>query len=195
MSYTIATNELSLADRKVFINAAIEAGIARALALGIARTREELVAREALPREDLGTGTPAAPATGWFSNNYQSMIIPAAVNVWVSAFSGGALPASVFQLARTQVAVFYKFADTMAAPVVTGVRFRVGVGGATTKAAFSIQLPTEAKLEPDVYFTEPVIYDPEDWLFIEVYPTGNAGGRETIPFGCFIVERTGGTVS
>jgi len=195
MSYAVSTNELSLADRKVYLEAAKKAGIARALALGIARTEEELVVREALPREDLGTGTPAAPATGWFSNEYQSMIIPAAVNAWISAFSGGALPASAFQLARTQVAVFYKFAAAEATPVVTGLRFRVGVTGATTKAVFSIQLPTEVKLEPDVYLTEPVIYDPEDWLYIEVYVTGNIGNRESIPFSCFIVERTGGTVS
>lgn len=189
MSYVIPTNELSLADRKAFIAGAVEAGISRALALGVARGRDELVVREALPREDLGTA-----ATGWVANNYLSMVIPAA-NAWCSAFSNGALPGTAFQLARTQVAVFYKFADTEGAPVVTGLRFRVGVTGATTKSVFSIQLPTEAKLEPDLYFTEPVIYDPEDWLYIEIYPTGNIAGQEHIPFGCYIVERTGGTIS
>lgn len=189
MSYVIPVNELSLADRKAYIGAAVEAGIVRALALGIARHRGELVAREALPREDLGTA-----ATGWVANNYLSMVIPAA-NAWCAAFSTGALPGTAFQLARTRVAVFYKFADTMANPVVTGLRFRVGPTGASTKAVFSFQLPTEAKMEPDVYFTETVIYDPEDWLFIEIYPTGNMAGQETIPMGCFIVERTGGTVS
>lgn len=195
MSYVIPTNELSLADRKAYIAGAVESGIERALSLSVARTRGELVVREALPREDLGTGTPAAPATGWFSNEYQSMIIPAAVNAWVSVFSGGALPASAFQLSRTQVAVFYKFADTEATPIVTGLRFRVGVTGATTKSVFSFQLPTEAKLEPDLYFSEPVIYDPEDWIYPEIYVTGNIGNRESIPFGCFIIERTGGTIS
>jgi hypothetical protein len=189
MSYVIATNELSLADRKVYINNAVEAGIARALVLGIARNREELVVREALAREDLGTA-----ATGWTTNEFISMAIPAA-NAWCSAFSAGALPGTAFQLARTKLAVFYKFADTEANPIVTGVRFRVGTTGATTKAVFSTQLPTEAKMEPDVYLTEPVIYDPEDWLYIEIYPTGNVGGNESIPFGCFIVERVGGTVS
>lgn len=189
MSYAIATNELSLADRKVFIGAAVEAGINRALTLGIARSRDELVVREALPREDLGTA-----ATGWTTNEYISMVIPAA-NAWCSAFSAGALPGTAFQLARNSIAVFYKFADTETTPVVTAVRFRVGTTGATTKAVFSVQLPTEAKMEPDVYFTEAVIYDPEDWLYIEVYPTGNLGNQESIPFGCFIVQRTGGVVS
>lgn len=192
MSYVVPVNELSLADRKVFLNAAIEAGIARALALGIARSREELVVREALPREDLGTG--ALVGQGWLTNEYLSMAIPAA-NAWCAAFSNGALPGSVFQLARTRIAVFYKFADTSHHPVVTGLRFRVGPGGASTKTVLSIQLPTEAKMEPDVYFTEPVIYDPEDWLYIEIYPTGNVMGQESIPFGCFIVERVGGTIS
>jgi len=189
MSYVIPTNELTLTDIKTFKAAAEEAGIARALTLGIARSRNELVVREAYPRADLGTA-----ATGWTTEEYISMAIPAA-NAWCSAFSAGALPGTVHQLSRAQVAVFYKFADTETAPVVTGVRFRVGATGSTTKASFYTQLATEAKLEPDVYFSEPVIYDPDDWIYIEIYPTGNIGGQESIPFGCFIIERTGGTVS
>jgi len=189
MSYVIPTNELTLTDIKVFKTRAIDAGIARALALGIARSASELVVRHAFPRADLGTA-----ATGWTTEEYQSMAIPAA-NAWCSAFGVGALPASAHQLARTQVAVFYKFADTETAPVVTAFRFRVGTTGATTKAAFYLQLETESKLEPDVYLSEPVVYDPEDWLYIEIYPTGNIGGQESIPFGCFIIERTGGTIS
>jgi hypothetical protein len=91
--------------------------------------------------------------------------------------------------------VFYKFADTEATPVVTAVRFRQGAQGATTLASYFLQLPTEAKLEPDVYFSEPVVYNPQSWLYIEIYPTGNMGNQESIPFGCFIIEPTGGTIS
>ncbi len=190
MSYPIPTNELTLTDIKAFRGAAIESGIQRALALGIARVREELVAREAYPLDDLG----AVAVQGWGTNEYLSFALPAANN-WGSAFSNGALPGSQRQLATTQVAVFYKFADTEQNPVVTAVRFRKGVAGATTLASFFLQLPTEAKLEPDVYFSEPVVYDPQSWLFIEVYSTGNVGNQESIPFGCFIIEPTGGTVS
>ena len=189
MSYGISTNELTLTDIKAFRGAAIDKGIQRALKLGIASSPDELVVREAFPFDDLG-----GAANGWVTNNYLSMVIPAA-NAWCSAFSAGALPGTQRQLANNQIAVFYKFADVDAVPVVTAVRFRVGAAGATTLASFFTQLPTQAKLEPDVYFSEPVIYDPQAWMYIEIYPTGNVGNQETIPFGCFIIEPTGGTVS
>lgn len=189
MSYVIPTNELTLTDIKAFRGAAVEAGIARALALGLARDRAELVVREAFPLADLG-----GAAAGWNTENYLSMVIPA-VNAWCSAFSTGALPGTQRQLATTQVAIFYKFADVAANPVVNAVRYRVGAAGASTKTSFFLQLPTQAKLESDVYFSEPVIYDPQSWLYIEIYPTGNLGGQEPIPMGCFIVEPLGGTIS
>ncbi|GAJ12699.1 unnamed protein product [marine sediment metagenome] len=191
MSYAIATNELTLTDRKNFINGAVEMGINRALRLGLASSREELVWREAYPRDDLGTG-----AAGWIANDYVSMVIPAApIPGWHSAFSTGALPGTQHQLGNNQIAVFYKFADVEDAPVVNAVRFRLGAAGATTLGSFFIQLPTMAKIEPDVYFSEPIVYDPQSWLYIEVYVTGNVAGQEHIPFGCFIIEPTGGTVS
>ena len=60
MSYVVPTNELTLTDIKMFRSAAIEAGITRALALGIARSRDELVVRGALPSTDFG-----GAAIGW----------------------------------------------------------------------------------------------------------------------------------
>ncbi len=190
MSYAVATNELTLTDRKNFINGAINKGVDLGMKLGLATTRAELVAREAYPHADLGL----AATNGWLTEDYISMVIPAA-NAWCSAFSAGALPGTQFQLANNQIAVFYKFADVEDAPVVNAVRFRLGAAGATTLGSFYLQLPTMAKIEPDVYFTEPIVYGPQSWLYIEIYPTGNIAGQEHIPFGCFIIEPTGGTVS
>ena len=190
MSYAIPVNELTLSDIKMYKGAALEAGILAAIDAGIGK-RGALVAREAFPSLDFGTA-----ATGWgLVENYTNAAIAAAG--WGSPFSvAGAVAAVVPQLARTKVAVFYKFANTSAVPLTTGVRFRIGNTGASTKASFYIQLPTEAKLEPDVFFSEPVVYEPEDWVFIELYYTGAVGaGGQTIPFGCFIIERVGGTVS
>lgn len=188
MSYAVPTNELTLTDIKAFKMQAIEAGIKAAMDAGIGR-RENLVVREAFPFTDFGNN-----ALGWALEYYTNPVIAAAG--WGSPFSTGALPAFVPQLQRTKVAVFYKFAVTNATPLVAGVRFRVGNTGATTKASFMIQLPTEAKLEPDVYFSEPVVYLPEDWIYIEeYYIAAAAAGSQTAPFGCFIVERVGSTVS
>jgi len=187
MSYAIPTNELTLTDRKVFINNAIEAGIARALSLGIARNKEELVAREAHP----GTDFSLPGAVGW-TNEYYVTQGAAANLAWALVFDTNA----ACQLARTAVAVFYKIMDADADPVTTAVRFRLGVTGATTLASFYIQQFIDIKLESEVYLSEPVVYSPEDWLFIEHYGRAATGANgEELSFGCFIIERTGGTVS
>jgi hypothetical protein len=186
MSYAIPTNELTLTDIKGFKTAAVEAGISRALSLGLARTRDELIVRSMLPATDFGA------AVGWALEQYSAAAVLAAG--WASMFNAGA---PVYPtLANTKVCVFYKFADYTAAPVLSGVRFRVGGTGATTKAAFMLQLEIGAKLEPDVYFSEPVIYDPQDVAFIEGYWTGpQAVGTELFAFNAFVIERAGANVS
>lgn len=191
MSYVVPTNELTLTDIKTYKTAAVRAGIVRALALGLARTEEELIVRQALPNTDF--------PLGWFQEEYRNPVVAAAG--WGCPFDlnlagAGVLPGNAPVLANSKVAVFYKFADYTAAPVVTGVRFRVGGTGATTKGIFQIQLDTNSKLEPDIYFTEPVVYDPQDVVFIELYYTAAVGvGAEQFAFGCFITERAGSNVS
>ena len=185
MSYSVPTAELTLSDMKKYRIDAVESGVTRALALGIARTREELVVRDLLPLTDLGTA-----ATGWLTEEY--ITVGAVAAGWIWAFSFAAVP----QLARTKIAVFYGWADVMAVPIATGVRFRLGATGATTKAVFLPQLAIQGKMEPDVYFTEPIVYDPEDFVFIEIYTTAaTPAGGEQIPFRALIIERVGGTVS
>ncbi len=189
MSYVVPTNELTLTDIKKYKGDAINAGISRALALGIGRVETELVVRHALPFTDFGNG-----AVGWTIEEYRNPVIAAAG--WGSAFDAGALPANAPTLATGKVAVFYKFADYSANPVITGVRFRIGGTGATTKGTFFLQLETGAKLEPDVYFSEPVVYDPQDVVYIENYYDGAIGALgEQFAFGAFIIERLGANIS
>ena len=192
MSYVIPTNELTLTDIKNFKGAAVEAGIARALALGLAQNEKELVVREAHP----GTDFSLPGAVGW-TNEYYITQGAAGALAWAGVFDTSvAAVVNAPQLARTSVAVFYKMMDAAEDPVVTAVRFRVGVTGATTKASFFIQPFIDIKLEPEVWLSEPVVYDPEDWLYMEYYGRANtAAGGEELSFGCFIVERTGGTIS
>ena len=183
MSYPIATNELTLTDIKAFRGSAVEAGIARALHLAIASSRNELVVYEALPATNFNVAI-------WTLERY---LTPAPAGAaWISAGDGtgvGTLPVG-------QVAVFYKAANSSAIvpPLFTAVRFQVGLTGASTKAVFFIQLMVENKIESDVYFSEPVVYDPQDRLFIRAYATA-AGAAEPVSFGCFIVSRLGPEIS
>lgn len=184
MSYPIATSELTLTDLKAFRGGAVEAGIARALHLAIATNRDELVVYEALPLTNMG-------AALYTQENYITGAL-AAAGTWQTSGDG----AGVGTVPVGQVLVFYRCANGSAAvpPIVTAVRFRVGATGASTKAVFFIQLMIENKIESDVYFSEPVIYDPQDRLFIQVYPTAIAAA-ETVAFGCFVVSRLGPEIS
>jgi len=186
MSYAIPTNELTLGDIKNFKERALAAGIVRAKAKGIAAGDEELVWREAFPATDLGV------AAGYALEYY---VTPAAVaaGAWAGCL-GLAVPAAPPNLPVGRVAVFYKIYDADAAPVVTGVRFLLF--GATTKASFFIQNFLNCKLEPEVWLSEPVVYDPQDQVNLQCY--GNVAtpvGGEELGFGCFIIERVGAVVS
>lgn len=189
MSYIVAASECTLTDLKNFRARAAEAGIRRALDLGLAREREELVVRHALPFTDFGQG-----AVGWTIEQYRNPVIAAAG--WGSPFDAGALPANAPTLAQSKLAVFYKFANYSAAPTMIGVRFRVGGTGATTKGTFHLQLPTGSKLEPDIYFSEPIVYDPQDVVYIEGYYNAPVAAlTEQFAFECFVIERLGANVS
>jgi len=190
MSYAIPPNELTLTDIKAYKQICLQAGIARALALGIAVSEQELVWREALPHTDFG-----AAGLGWLTEEYLTAGAVAGP-AWISAFDAGVVPANAPTLPVGRIAVFYKFADTEDAPLVTAVRFRVGANGASTKGLFFVQLPITANEEPVVFFNEPVVYDPQDIVYIEAYVTAaTPGAGEHIPFGCFIIERVGAQVS
>lgn len=192
MSYAIPTNELSLSDIKRFKEIALAAGIEQAKLKGIAGTADEMVWRDALPSTDFGII--ALAATGYLTEYYVTLPAVGAL-AWALVFDTGP-PAVPAQLPDDRVAVFYKIYDPVAAPVATAVRFRVGVTGATTKASFFIQGLIDTKLEPEVWLSEPVIYNPRDRLFIEFYGRlATPVGGEELGFGALIIERVGGTVS
>lgn len=180
MSYAIPTNELTLTDIKQFKMDAVEAGVLRGMdKLGIARGEE--VVREAQPGIDF------VLAYGATIENYITGVLAAGWNFVGALGAAAVLPVGM-------VAVFYKIADWTANPDVTAVRFRVGGTGASTKGSFMIQVPIMTKLEPEVYLSEPIVYDPQDTLFIQCYAVAG-GAAENLGFGCFIIEKVGANIS
>jgi hypothetical protein len=183
VSYAVAVNELSLADRKDYLARAQNDGITRAMKkIGV--SAQELVVREAHP----GTDFAAAYGAGV---EYYVTTAPAAAG-WLAVGSVGVATYAVLPVET--IAVFYKIADAAGNPLVTAVRFRVGPTGATTKASFFLQLPIDIKLEPEVFLSEPIPYDPNDTLFIQWYARA-AGPAEELSFGCYIIEKVGAVVS
>ncbi len=189
MSYAIPTNELTLGDIKAYKEKCLAAGVTRAKAKGIAAADEELVWREMLPSFDLGALVLAG--SGYALNYY---VTPAAVaaGAWASPFGLAAAIDPLLPVGR--VAVFYKVYDADADPQATGVRFLLAA--ATTKANFFVQCLLDNKLEPEAWFSEPVVYDPQDTVNIDFYGrAATAGGGEELGFGCFIIERVGAVIS
>ena len=189
MSYAIPTNELTLSEIRIFKEKCLVDGIARAKAKGIASSDAELVWREMLPAFDLGALVLAG--SGWALNYY---LTPAAAGagVWASLFGLAAALDPILPVGR--IAVFYKAYDAAADPQATGFRFMLAA--ATTKASFFAQCLFDNKLEPEVWFSEPVIYDPQDTVNLDFYGrAATAAGGEELGFGCFIIERVGAVIS
>ncbi|MFY9259573.1 MAG: hypothetical protein WAO71_03590 [Gallionella sp.] len=189
MSYAIPTNELTLSEITRYKTDALNAGIARAKSKGIAAVDEELVWREALPAFDMGALVLAG--SGWALNYY---VTPAAAGAgaWASAFGLAAALDPILPVGR--IAVFYKVYNPTPGAQATAVRFLLAQ--ATTKAVFFTQSILDSKDEPEAWFSQPVVYDPQDTVNIDFYArAATAGVGEELGFGCFIIERVGAVVS
>ena len=184
MAYAIPVDELSIAKMESFRDKARAAALKRAQALKLATTMDELVFREAYPATDFGAG-----ATGYTNETY--ITGAAAANAWTSVFDTAAVP----QLGNNKIAVFYKIMNEDAAPACTAVRFRLGATGATTLGWFHIEQFQNVKMTPEVYLSEPIVYNPSQWLFIEFYARAAIAVGERLQFGCFIAEPVGEQVS
>ena len=189
MSYAIPTNELTLSDIRTYKEKALAAGIIRAKAKGISASDEELVWREMLPAFDLGALVLAG--SGWALNYYVTPAV-AGAGAWASLYGLAAAIDPLLPVGR--VAVFYKVYDASANPQATAVRFLLAA--ATTKGNFFIQCLLDNKLEPEAWFSQPVVYDPQDTVNIDFYGrAATPAGGEELGFGCFIIERVGAVIS
>jgi len=176
MSYIIPTEEITLTDRKKFVNDAVEAGINRALKLAIANSREELVVREGLPLVDFAL---AIAREEWLS----AALVVATMSIYVNT-----------ALNANQVAVFYKVGIEEATPAVSQVWFQRGAGGRTTLGLFHIECLYH-KLHSDGFLSEPMVYDRNETVFIQLYPRRTAAGGNRVYLGNLVIEPVGGVVS
>lgn len=186
MSFAIGTDELSPSRLQAYTEKAQQAALRRAMDLKLANSMGELVFKEAAPGTDL-----SQPAGSGYTNETY-LTGAAVVNTWTSVYDTALVPV----LGQRQIAVFYKVYDLAAAPAASAVRFRLGPTGATTLAWFHMEEIINAKLTPEAWFTEPVVYGPNEAMFIEFYPMAAVGAAgERLGFGCFIAEPAGQSIS
>ena len=174
----IPTDELTLTDKMGFRKQAIEAGLNRALAVGVIPNREQGVVRHADPVTDFGM-----VAGGWLT---------AALAVAGTQYS--CFNALTPTLANNRVAVFYAVAvETFPIPI-NLLAFREGVAAGTTYAIFDVEQLSTMQQQLG-YFSNPVVYDPQRVLNVVVTCRIVTAAVARVWLGCYIIEPGGPVIS
>lgn len=141
---------------------------------GIATSADALVVRDALPNTDFGL-----TSNWWLSGamvaNTEMTFLTVALN-------------------NKRYVGFYGVWSESATPEVSMLYFRIGATGASTFALFNIE-PLYAEQEAVGYFPEPIIYAPNETLFIRALPRIAAAGGARLGLKCLICEPKGEQVS
>lgn len=162
----IPGDEITTTDKKDLKQAAIRAGLERALFCSFGAACAELAVRDIRPSIDL----PTAFAAG---------------DRWIFPAPAAAVPAAFIttnwineRVPNRTILVFYGVALEAALPEISQIFFRSGPGGAgRTAAVFNVE-SCYTKMESDGYFSVPVTYDEQENCFIQVInriPIGAAG--------------------
>lgn len=185
----IPQEELTTTDKKRFCSDALEAGISRAIAKAIGN-RGELVHRHAQVQLDF-----SCTVNFWFTQTLGVTTVP--YTVFSTGAIGAAGVALVPQLANNKVAVFYKVSILSTPNPFTILRFGIGptaVAPKSTKGEVDLE-QIEGYLTAIGFLSEPVTYDPQEWVNICVENKINTGARENLVLSCYIIEPQGGNIS
>lgn len=172
---------LTLTQQTAVRQRAAEAGIRKALELRIRDKESALVARHAEAVADWGS---AAALSFW---NTTAL---AAIGTAVSVFPAAANPV----LGVNKIAVFYRAVVGTAPIPVSLLRFSQAAAATTMKAVFDLE-QLVGQLVPAGYFSEPVVYEPNDTLNITVVPKIATALACNLVLGCYIIEPRGPGVS
>ena len=185
MKVITPTENLTLTDRKAFVDAAIRLGIERALKRGLAGSENELVIRHLRCLADLGTALEA-----WLTAPLLVVNTPYSVFQAIGAVGVGvAVP-------NNNVFVFYKVGvNTPGVPMVVSLlNFAQGAAGGTTYALFDLQ-QLASQLIPEGYFSEPIVYEPNEVMLITATCAVVTNLPAEVPLGCLVIEPKGPVIS
>ena len=189
ISHIIPAREMSQDRVQRLIDATSERMLDLAVNKGLASSREGLVIRDTRPDEDLGlapttAGVPLAAVRSWWTG----ALVAATLSRYWNAL--GLTP----QLDTRRLVAFVGVSIPDANPTIQEVAFREGLTGSTTRAAYNLQQLYE-ELETIGYFSMPVIYEPNQFVFVEFWPRLAKAGGENIVFRALTCEARGPVVS
>lgn len=156
-SYFIPTDELTLTDIKTFKENTIAAGVERAVFKAIGANEQELAIRDIRPLIDFPV-TWAGQVDRWLLPATPAAIAAGTMSVWINE----ALPVG-------RVLAIYGVAVESAAPECSVMLFRGGPAGQGRTAAVIELEKIYTKENTDGFLAEPVTYDPQETVYIQVY--------------------------
>ncbi len=141
---------------------------------GIVTSEDALVIRDAVPNTDFGLTSNWWLSAAMVANTEMTLLTVALNNKRHVGFYG----------------VWVEGAN----PAVSMLYFRIGATGSTTFALFNLEELYAEEIAIG-YFPEPVIYVPNETLFIRALPRIAAAGGERIGLKCLIAEPKGEQIS
>ena len=177
-SFLVPVDGMTLTDQKSYRQGAINQAIGRALDLKIATNPDDLSVRLIRAYSDLAVGTAS-------EEEWKHTLVAATANAIITKTGRKA----------NQLIVFYGLLDDDANPQATLVTFKTASTGGTTKFIGDMQI-LWSKLVPEAMFSEAVVYDPQEDVYVDVNADGaSVAGGERIVFLGFIVEPKGSVLS
>lgn len=214
-NYLINTEDLSLTDRKEYKLAALAAGIERCAIKSVGSPNADIPGLEGIPsaqhanrialirrfilsgdwprsidQRELAPG-PAAIRTDFVAPTVLPDALTApllAVSTWYSCFQAVATP----QLLVGKLLVIYGVNITTVPIPVSYLQF---LRGTNVQAAFDLQTQN-ARLAFDAFFSEPVVFDPQDIFAAQVLSNTPAlGAVANVHLHNFLFEKAGDTIA
>jgi hypothetical protein len=196
MSYIIPARDIDIARKQEFRSLAIESLIVRALALELARNRYDFVIRDLMP-QDLGLpnwGINIGP-NSWISatiNRQQVVgiykVMQLGLNPTASgiSFRNSGSTMAIFNLESCYggLPIIKNLAQALVSPEAREVLVRM-VGPSEIHTFPELGAPMEG------YFSEPIIYNPRDFMTIALT---TSGASDYLVLGGFVCEPKGITV-
>jgi len=213
-NYLVMSNDMTLSDKKEYRLKALAAGLERCGLKGIGDIKADVnglatipegnkTARVNLIHDFIATGQwprsidqrELAPLTDFVAAAAQDSwltVALAAVGVPVSALN--ALAAYTLPAGRLMVC-YAVSVDSAAVPMpVSRLLFRRGGAVGNIQAQFDME-PMGVRLEPDAFFSEAVVIDPQDLFAIQVLPRVATLVGERVHIHNFLFESSGGVIA
>jgi len=180
MSYVIPTSTISLSEQMRMRKVAADKGKA-ALANALSRSMDSLIERSPWYPVDFVPAATRAGLGGWLSQPQAG-----AVGTAVSLLADNAFAALTPTVPNNNVWVFWGVHCLTLLDPVSRLNFFIGTG-TIPKQQYDLEV-LQSKLETDGYFTQPMVYLPQDVVTITINFRVATGVAARIVLDAFVIE-------